>query len=92
MDVFSFDLAIKLPDNTNISKHAIKSEKDKYPLYKLISSIRTEKFKTLKTYIKNHLKTGFIKPIKSFLIASILFDKMTDSNFCYLSIINNPIT
>ena len=30
-DIFSFNLAIKLPKNTNINKHAIKPKDDKQP-------------------------------------------------------------
>ena len=38
--------------------------------------------KTLKTYIKSHLKIGFIQPSKSPAGASILFDKKLDGSFC----------
>lgn len=31
-DLFSFDLAIKLPENTNINEHTIKQVEDKQPL------------------------------------------------------------
>ena len=37
---------------------------------------------TLKTYIKTHLKTGFIRPSKSPAGAPILFDKKPDGSFC----------
>ena len=36
---------------------------------------------TLKTYIKTHLKTGFIRPSKSPTGAPILFDKKLDDSF-----------
>ena len=36
---------------------------------------------TLKTYIKTHLKIGFIQPLKSPAIAPILFDKKPDGSF-----------
>ena len=32
-DVFSFDLAMELPENTGINKHTIKLEKGKQPSY-----------------------------------------------------------
>ena len=35
---------------------------------------------TLKTYIKTHLKIGFIWSLKSYTYASILFDKKWDSS------------
>ena len=36
---------------------------------------------TLKTYIKTHLKTGFIRPSKSPAGALIFFDKKSDGSF-----------
>ena len=59
-DVFSFDLAMKLLKNTGINKHAIKLQKDKQSLYRLIYKLGPIKLKTLKIYIKTPLKTGFI--------------------------------
>ena len=59
-DVFSFDLAMELPENTGINKHAIKLEVDKQPPYRLIYSFGPMELESLKTYIKLHLKTGFI--------------------------------
>lgn len=35
-DIFSFDLAIKLFENTNIKKYVIKLEKSKQPSYRPI--------------------------------------------------------
>lgn len=37
---------------------------------------------TLKTFIKIHLKTGFINPPKSLANIVILFDKKPDGNLC----------
>lgn len=51
-NVFSFDLVMEMPENTNINKYAIKLVET--------SSYLTSPFKTLKTYIKTQLKTGFI--------------------------------
>ena len=74
-DIFSFDVAIELPENNNINKHAIELEVGKQPPYGPIYSLRLVKLKTIKTYIKTHLKTGFIQPSKSPAGAPILFDK-----------------
>ena len=58
--VFSFDLAMKRPENTEINKHIIKLIDEKQPLYKLIYALNLVELETLKTYIETHLKTGFI--------------------------------
>ena len=80
-DVFSFDLAIELPENTGIHKHAIELQDGKQPLYGPIYSLGPVELETLKTYIKTHLKIGFIWPSKSSAGAPILFDKKPDSSF-----------
>ena len=80
-DVFSFDLAMKLPENTGINEHAIELQDGKQPLYGLIYSLRPVELETLKTYIKTHLKTGFIQPSKSSANTAILFDKKPDGSF-----------
>ena len=80
-DVFSFDLAIKLPENTGINKHAIELQDGKQPLYRPIYSLGPVELETLKTYIKTHLKTRFIQPSKSPAGAPILFDKKPDGSF-----------
>ena len=59
-DVFSFDLAMKLLENTGINEQAIKLEKGKRSSYRLINSLGPVELETLKTYIKTYLKTGFI--------------------------------
>ena len=64
-----------LPENTGINKHAIKLQKDKQLLYRLINSLGLVKLETLKTYIEIHLKIGFIWPLKSPAGAPILFNK-----------------
>lgn len=43
--------------------------------YKLIYSLGPVELEILKTYIKIHLKTGFIQPSKFPIGVSILFDK-----------------
>ena len=59
-DVFLFNLAIELPKNTGIKKHAIELQDNKQPPYGPIYSLGPVELETLKTYIKIHLKTGFI--------------------------------
>ena len=59
-DVFSEKKALVLPERTELNAHAINPEDGKQPPYRPIYSLGLEKLETLKTYIKNHLKTGFI--------------------------------
>ena len=80
-DVFSFTLAMELPENTGINEHAIKLQDVKQPSYKLIYSLGPVELETLKTYIETHLKTGFIWPSESPAGAPILFDKKPDGSF-----------
>ena len=70
-DVFSFDLAMELPKNTNINKYAIELQDDKQSPYEPIYSLGLIELETLKIYIKAHLKTGFIQLFKS--SAAILY-------------------
>ncbi len=79
-DVFSSDLAMELPENTEMNEHAIKLIKGKQPPYGLIYALSLVKLETLKAYIKTHLKTRFIRPSKSLAEAPILFDKKPDSS------------
>ena len=79
-DVFSFDLAMELPENTGINEHAIELQDGKQPPYGPIYSLGPVELETLKTYIETHLKTGFIQPSKSLAGALILFDKKPDGN------------
>ncbi len=59
-DVFSSDLAIELPENTNLNEHAIKLVEGKQPPYGPIYALSPVELETLKTYIETHLKTRFI--------------------------------
>ena len=79
-NVFSFDLAMELFENTGISKDVIKLQDGKQPAYRPIYSLGPMELETLKTYIKTYLKTGFIWPSKSSASALILFDKKPDSS------------
>ena len=69
-----------LPEQTKLNEHAIKLEEGKQPFYGSIYSLGPVELETLKTYIKTHLKTGFIQPSKSPAGAPILFDKKPDGS------------
>ena len=59
-DVFLFDLAIELSENTGMNEHAIKLVEVKQTSYGLTYNLRPVELENLKTYIETHLKTGFI--------------------------------
>ena len=80
-DIFSFDLAMELPENTNINEYAIELQDNKQPFYEPIYSLGPVELETLKTYIETYLKTGFIQPSKFPAGAPILFDKKPDNSF-----------
>ena len=80
-NVFLFNLAINLSENTGINKHVIKLEDSKQPSYRPIYSLRLVELKVLKTYIKTYFKTAFIQSSKSPAYAPILFDKKLDGSF-----------
>ncbi len=79
-DKFSPDLVMGLPENTGINKYAIELIEDKQPPHRPIYSLRPVELDTLKTYIKTHLKTWFIRISKSPASALIFFDKKPDRN------------
>ncbi len=78
--VFSFDLAMELPENTGINEYAIELVEGKQPPYEPIYSLSPVELETLKTFIKTHLKTGFIESSKSPASAPIFFDKKSDGS------------
>ena len=80
-NIFLEKKALVLLEHTKSNKHAINLKDDKQPSYRLIYSLGPVKLKTLKIYIKTHLKTGFIQSSKSPVGAFILFDKKPDNNF-----------
>ena len=80
-DVFSFDLAIKLSENTGINKHAIEPQYSTQPLYGPIYSLKLVELETLKIYIKTYFKTRFIQLSKSLAGAFILFNKKPNRSF-----------
>ena len=77
-DVFSPDLASKLPKCTGIINHAIKLINGQQPPYTPIYSLGLVKLETLKAYIETNLANGFIKLSKSPAGAPILFDQKSD--------------
>ncbi len=79
-DVFSSDLAMELPEHTGMNEHTIELIEGKQPSYGSIYTLNPVELETLKTYIKTHLKTGFIQPSKSPAWAPILFDKKPDGS------------
>ncbi len=78
--VFSSDLAMELPENNGMNKHTIELIERKQPPYGPIYALSPVELEMLKTYIKIHLKTGFIWPFKSPAGDPILFDKKPDSS------------
>ena len=66
---------MELLENTGMNKHAIELIDGKQLPYGLIYTLSLVELKTLKTYIKTHLKTRFIQPSKSPAGVFILFDK-----------------
>ena len=79
-DIFSSDLAIELLENMEINELAIKLIDRKQLPYGPIYAFSLVELEILKTYIKIHLKTGFIQPSKSPADALILFDKKFDGS------------
>ena len=77
-NVFSEEQALVLPERTDINEYATKLEDGKQLPYGPIYSLEPVELEILKTYIKTHLKTVFIRPSKSHTSASILFDKKSD--------------
>ena len=84
-DIFSMDLEIELPKSTNMNKHAIELIERKQPPYRPIYALSQVELETLKTYIKTHLKTGFIQPSKFPASAFILLNEKLNDSF-YLCI------
>ena len=79
-DAFSPKLAGKLPKHMKINHHTIELVDDWQPLYGPIYNLASVELKILKAYIGNNLTNGFIKPFKSPIGVSSLFNKKPDSN------------
>ena len=82
-DIFSPDLATKLPKYTEINTNAIDREEGKQPPYGPIYSLRPMELEILKTYIETNLANDFIRSSKSLAGASILFGKKFDRSFYF---------
>lgn len=74
------DLVMELPKNTGINKYAIELIEGKQLPYKPIYILNPVKLETFKTYIKTHLKTGFVQPFKCLTGAPIRFNKKFDGS------------
>ena len=81
-EVLSKEKALIIPERTEFNEHTIDLEAGKQPPYWPIYSLGPVELETLKTYIKTHLKTGFIRPFKSPDGARIPFDKKPDGSLC----------
>ena len=79
-DVFSPDLASKLPEHTGINDHVIELVDGQQPPYGPIYSLGPVELETLKAYIETNLANGFIRPSKSPAGAPILFDRKSDGS------------
>lgn len=77
-NIFSPDLAIKLPEYIDMNDYIIELEKSKQPLYSLIYNLGLVELEIIKTYINTYLKTGLISPSKSPEGAPIFFDWKKD--------------
>ena len=71
----------ELPKHTEINDHVIELVDGKQPPYRPIYSLKPVELETLKAYIKTNLANGFIRPSKSPVGTSILFDQKSDSFF-----------
>ena len=92
-DIFSPNLAFKLPEYTGINDHAIKLVDCQQPPYRRIYSLGPIELGILKAYIKTNLANEFIRPSKSPTSVPILFDQKSDSFFrlCVdYQCLNNP--
>ena len=69
-----------LSERTELNEHAIDLKDGKQPSYGPIYSLGLVKLETLKTYIKTHLKTRFIRLFKSPAGALIFFNKKPDGS------------
>ena len=79
-DVFLAENVAELPENTGINEHAIKLKEDKQPPFGPIYSLGPVELEMLKTYIETNLANGFIRPSKSPIGTSILFDRKPDGS------------
>ena len=81
VDIFSPDLAFKLPKHTGINNHAIELVDGQQPPYGPIYSLEPVELETLKAYIETNLANDFIKLCKSPAGAPILFNQKSNGFF-----------
>ena len=77
-DVFSPDLAFKLPEYTKINNHAIELLDGQQLSYRPIYSLGLVELKTPKAYIEINLANKFIRPSKSPVSTAIFFNRELD--------------
>lgn len=80
-DIFSKNLAVKLPKYIRNNNYAINWIKGKQLSYRLIYTLKSVEFEILKTYIKINLANSFLKRLKSLEGAHIFFIKKFNSSF-----------
>lgn len=75
-NIFSKEKALVLLEQIKFNKHAIKLQNSNQLLYEPIYSLGPIELEILKTYIKTHLKTGFIQVLLYYSIKSqiVAFD------------------
>ncbi len=78
---------MELPENIGINEHGIELIVDKQLPYGPIYSLAPVGLEILKTYIKTHLKTWFIRPFKSPAGALIFLIRSQTEAFACVSII-----
>ena len=79
-NVFLPKLTTKLLKYIRIYNYDIELADDQQPPYNFIYSLGLVELKMLKTYIKNNLARGFIRPSKFSIRAPIFFDKKLDQS------------
>ena len=80
-DIFSLDLASKLPKYIGINDHTIKLVNGQRPPYRSIYSLGSVELETLKAYIETNLANEFIKLSNSPANTPILFDQKSEGFF-----------
>lgn len=78
--IFFPNYAIKLFENIGLNEYAIELVERNKPFYGFSYALSPIEWEILKTYIKTHLKTGFIQSSKSTTDTSIFYDKKPNRN------------
>ena len=80
-DIFSLNLASKLPKYNGINNYTIELVDSQQLLYGPIYNLEPVELETLKAYIKIYLDNRFIKPFKLPVDTPILFDQTSKRSF-----------